>query len=87
MTQKRTLLLGLTAALLAACLSGCFGDDNHAGTVPEPTGTGNLTDVDFSAFAYKVYEQPANSTPINFDSTVFVYDADNDPNAFAGLFM
>ncbi len=87
MNRKLSFALGLAAALGAAALSGCFGDDDHAGTVPEPTGTGNLTNVDFSAFVYKVYEEPANSTPINFDTTVFVYDADNDPNAFSGLFM
>ena len=85
MTRQRALYLGLAAAVTLVALSACGDDGNH--TVPVPPTSGNSQDANFSAFAYQVYEEPANSTPINFDTTVFVYDADNDPAAFSGLFM
>ncbi len=83
MTSVKIKLLACTAAMVAASLSACH-DDNNSASAPAPATN---TPENFSTFAARTFQQPANSTPVNFDKITLLYDVNTDPNAFNALLM
>jgi hypothetical protein len=84
MKPANTRWICLAVAVAAtATLSACNDDVGPTVTAPPAAAA----PVNFSTFAETTFEQPANSTPVNYDSINIQYDVNNDPTAFDALLM
>lgn len=81
-SQSKCLCLA-AAVVAAAALSACHDSSSGSPTTPPSTDVPQ----NFSSFAAKAFEQPANSTPVNFDHVVLLFDVNDDPAAFNALLM